>query len=38
VVSNTFALPGWVAEQKSQLKDLYRTKIYLFIVQKGSGA
>ena len=38
VVSNTFALPGWVPEQISQLKDLYRTKIYRFIVQNGSGA
>ena len=34
VVSNTFALPGWVPDQKSQLKDLYRTKIYRFIVDK----
>ena len=38
VVSNTFALPGWVPDQKSQLKDLYRTKIYRFIVDKESGA
>ena len=38
VVSNSFALPGWVPEQKSQLKDLYRTKIYRFIVEKESGA
>jgi collagenase-like PrtC family protease len=38
VVSNTFALPGWVPEQISQLKDLYRTKIYRFIVQNESGA
>ena len=32
VVSNTFALPGWAPEQTSQLTDLYRTKIYRFIV------
>jgi hypothetical protein len=38
VVSNTFALPGWVPDQKSQLKDLYRTNIYRFIVDKESGA
>ena len=38
VVSNTFALPGWVPDQKSQFKDLYRTKIYRFIVDKESGA
>ena len=38
VVSNTFALPGWVPEQMSQLKDLYRTKIYRFIVHNESGA
>jgi hypothetical protein len=38
VVSNTFALPGWVPDQTSQLKDLYRTKIYRFIVDKESGA
>jgi hypothetical protein len=37
VVSNTFALPGWVPDQKSQLKDLYRTNIYRFIVDKESG-
>ena len=37
VVSNTFALPGWVPDQKSQLKDLYRTKIYRFVVDKDSG-
>jgi hypothetical protein len=37
VVSNTFALPGWVPDQKSQLKDLYRTKIYRFIVDKEAG-
>ena len=38
VVSNTFALPGWVPEQTSQLKDMYRTKIYRFVVDKESGA
>jgi hypothetical protein len=38
VVSNTFALPGWVPDHQSQLKDLYRTKIYRFIVDKESGA
>ena len=38
VVSNTFALPGWVPDQTSQLKDLYRTKIYRFVVDKESGA
>ena len=32
VVSNTFGLPGWVPDQTSQLQDLYRTKIYRFIV------
>ena len=37
VVSNTFALPGWVPDQESQLKDLYRTKIYQYIVDKESG-
>jgi hypothetical protein len=38
VVSNTFALPGWVPEKTSQLKDMYRTKIYRFVVDKESGA
>jgi hypothetical protein len=37
VVSNTFALPGWVPDQQSQLKDMYRTKIYRFVVDKESG-
>ena len=38
VVSNTFALPGWVADQQAQLKDMYRTKIYRFVVDKASDA
>ena len=38
VVSNTFALPGWVPDQQVQLKDMYRTKIYRFVVDKESGA
>jgi len=37
VVSNTFALPGWAPEQTAQLTDLYRTKIYRFIVTDGSA-
>ena len=32
VVSNTFALPGWTPEQTSQLRDMYKTKIYRFVV------
>ena len=38
VVSNTFALPGWLPDQQAQLKDIYRTKIYRFVVDKESGA
>jgi hypothetical protein len=37
VVSNTFALPGWVPEQQFQLNDLYRTKIYRFVVGEKLG-
>jgi len=36
VVSNTFALPGWVPEQTSQLQDMYRTRIYRFVMENGS--
>ena len=38
VVSNTFALPAWVPEQTTQLKDMYRTKIYRFVVDKELDA
>lgn len=38
VVSNAFALPGWVVDQQVQLKDLYRTKIYRFVVDNESDA
>lgn len=38
VVSNTFALPGWVAENTIQLQDMYRTKIYRFVVDNESDA
>ncbi len=37
VVSNTFALPGWVPDQQAQLKDLYGTSIYRFVVDEQSG-
>ena len=35
VVSNTFALPGWVPNQIVQLQDMYRTKIYRFVLGKA---
>ena len=38
VVSNTFALPGWIPAQTAQLKDLYRTKVYRFVVGNESNA
>ena len=38
VVSNTFALPGWVPEQHAQLKDMYGTKIYRFVMDNESAA
>lgn len=38
VVSNTFALPGWVAEQQAVLKDLYQTKVYRFVLNEPSDA
>ena len=30
VVSNTFAVPGWMPEQVIEVPDLYRTKIYVY--------
>ncbi len=30
IVSNTFAIPGWKPIQIQEVKDLYRTKIYLY--------
>lgn len=30
VVSNTFAIPGWKPKKVIQIKDIYRTKVYLY--------
>lgn len=30
VISNTFAVPGWEAEAIYEVRDLYRTRIYLY--------
>ena len=38
VVSNTFALPGWVPDQQTQLKDLYQTTIYRFVMDSEMSA
>jgi len=38
VVSNTFALPGWVPDEHVQLKDWYRTKIYRFVADNEPDA
>lgn len=35
VISNTFALNGWTPQQSIELKDLYRTKLYLYEVDKA---
>ena len=37
VVSNTFALPGWIPEQQVELKDLYGTQIYRFVMDNKSN-
>lgn len=31
IVTNTFALRGWVAERELQLRDLYRTRVYRYV-------
>lgn len=31
IISNTFAIPGWAAEQIFEVNDIYRTKIYLYL-------
>ena len=38
VVSNTFSLPGWEADQQTQLNDLYQTKIYRFVMDSEKSA
>ena len=38
VVSNTFALPGWVPDEHVQLKDWYRTKIYRLVARNEPDA
>ena len=38
VVSNTFSLPGWEADQQTQLNDLYQTKIYRFVMNTDQSA
>lgn len=30
VISNTFAIPGWVPEKVVEVEDLYKTKIYIY--------
>jgi hypothetical protein len=32
VVSNTFAIPGWIPEATREVGDLYKTKVYLYRV------
>ena len=32
IVSNTFSLPGWVPEVEAELRDIYGTKIYRFVM------
>jgi Methyltransferase small domain len=33
IISNTFAIPGWKPENIYQVPDIYRTKIYLYIIR-----
>ena len=35
VISNTFAVPGWIAHQVIEVKDIYHTKIYIYKVRKN---
>ena len=30
IVSNTFALPGWSAKQRTKLNDMHRTRVYQY--------
>lgn len=34
VISNTFAMPGWTPQKIFEVEDLYRTKIYLYKIDK----
>jgi hypothetical protein len=36
VISNTFAVPGWIPERKVDIGDLYHNKIYLYYVVRPS--
>ncbi|MEI8364936.1 MAG: class I SAM-dependent methyltransferase [Parachlamydiaceae bacterium] len=36
VISNTFALPDWTPETVVELDDIYRTKIYLYLIKGPS--
>ncbi|MGB0648342.1 MAG: SAM-dependent methyltransferase [Bradymonadia bacterium] len=38
VVSNTFSLPGWVPREEAELKDLYGSKVYGFVVENPPEA
>ena len=30
IISNTFAIPGWIPQQVWEVNDLYKTKIYRY--------
>ena len=40
IISNTFRLPGWQPDEVVELDDLYRTRVYRYVVGRdvGSGA
>jgi len=37
VLSNTFRLPGWQPDEVVELNDLYRTRIYRYVVGREDG-
>jgi hypothetical protein len=38
IISNTFRLPGWEPDEVVELDDLYRTRIYRYVVRPDVGS
>jgi hypothetical protein len=37
IISNTFRLPGWEPDKVVELDDLYRTRVYRYVVGRGGS-
>jgi hypothetical protein len=38
ILSNTFRLPGWQPDEVVELDDLYRTRVYRYVVRRENGS